>query len=96
VATIARPAILAERYGTHRYATIAAAMTVPVTLSKAGAPLAAASIGTGRFLPWAGAACLFAAVLLWSVRGRPGSIPAPTTVQAEGASSHQAPEGIAW
>jgi predicted MFS family arabinose efflux permease len=68
VATIARPAILAERYGTHRYATIAAAMAVPVTLGKAGAPLAAAALGTGRFLPWAGAACLLAALVLWTNR----------------------------
>jgi predicted MFS family arabinose efflux permease len=70
VATIARPAILADRYGTHRYATIAAAMTVPITLAKAGAPLAAAAVGTDHFLPWAGAACLLAALLLWTNRAR--------------------------
>lgn len=68
VATIARPAILADRYGTHQYATIAAAMTVPMTLAKAGAPLAAAALGTGRFLPWTAAACLLAAALLWTTR----------------------------
>jgi predicted MFS family arabinose efflux permease len=66
VATIARPAIVADRYGTHRYATIAAAMAVPIALAKAGAPLAAAFLGTGRFLPWAAAACLVAAVGLWT------------------------------
>jgi MFS family permease len=70
VATIARPAILAERYGTRRYATIAAAMAVPITLGKAGAPLAAAALGTGRFLPWAGAACVLAALLLWTGRAK--------------------------
>jgi predicted MFS family arabinose efflux permease len=64
VATIARPAILADRYGTHRYATIAAAMAVPMALAKAGAPLGAAALGPGRFLPWAAAACLVAAILL--------------------------------
>lgn len=68
VANIARPAILADRYGTHQYATIAAAMTVPMTLAKAGAPLAAAALGTGRFLPWTAAACLLAAALLWTTR----------------------------
>jgi predicted MFS family arabinose efflux permease len=68
VATIARPAILAERYGTHRYATIAAAMAVPVTVGKAGAPLAAATLGTDRFLPVTAAACLLAAILLWANR----------------------------
>jgi MFS family permease len=42
VATIARPALLAARYGTTGYATIAGLLTVPMTLAKAGAPLAAA------------------------------------------------------
>jgi hypothetical protein len=68
VATIARPAILADRYGTHRYATIAATMTVPITLAKAGAPLAAVALGTGQFLHWAAGACLLAAGLLWTAR----------------------------
>ncbi len=68
VATIARPAILAGRYGTHRYATIAATMAVPMTLAKAGAPLAAAGLGIGRFLSWAAVACLLAAALLWTNR----------------------------
>ncbi|MFC7483659.1 MFS transporter [Luedemannella flava] len=39
VATIARPAILADRYGTARYATIAATMTTPITATRALAPL---------------------------------------------------------
>jgi predicted MFS family arabinose efflux permease len=73
VATIARPAILADRYGTHRYATIAAAMAIPITLAKAGAPLGAAALGIDRFLPWAAAACLLAAVLLGADRGRPSA-----------------------
>jgi predicted MFS family arabinose efflux permease len=68
VATIARPIILADRYGTHRYATIAATMTIPITLAKAGAPVAAAALGAGRFLPWATAACLLAAAVLWTAR----------------------------
>jgi len=76
VATIARPAILADRYGTGRYATIAATMTVPITVAEAGAPLAAAALGTGRFLPWAAAACLLAAALLWTGRARTGHLDA--------------------
>jgi predicted MFS family arabinose efflux permease len=68
VATIARPAILADRYGVHRYATIAAAMSLPITLIKAVAPTAAAALGVGRFLPWSAAACLLGAVLLWCAR----------------------------
>lgn len=68
VATIARPAILAARYGTGRYATIAATLSIPVTLAKAAAPLGAAALGVGHFLPWAAGACLLAAGLLWAAR----------------------------
>jgi predicted MFS family arabinose efflux permease len=71
VATIARPAILADRYGTSRYATVAATMSVPITLAKAGAPLASAALGGGRFLTGAGLACLLAAGCLWTARPRP-------------------------
>jgi MFS family permease len=68
VATIARPAILADRYGRLRYATIAAAMAIPITLAKAIAPLAAAALGIHRFLPATAAACLLAALVLWTNR----------------------------
>ncbi|UQU61287.1 MFS transporter [Couchioplanes caeruleus] len=44
VATIARPVLLAERYGTGRYATLAGILVVPMTLAKAVAPLAAAAL----------------------------------------------------
>ena len=49
VATIARPAMLAERYGTTAYATLSATWAVPLTLVKALAPLGAAALwhGTG-------------------------------------------------
>ncbi|HKD99174.1 MAG TPA: MFS transporter [Micromonosporaceae bacterium] len=70
VATIARPAILADRYGTVRYATIAATMATPVSLAKAFGPLAAASVPSTVFLDGAGAACLLAASLVW-ITGRP-------------------------
>jgi MFS family permease len=68
VATIARPSILADRFGTTRYATIAATMTVPITLAKAFAPLGAALITTGQFLMTSGILCLISAGLLWSAR----------------------------
>jgi MFS family permease len=42
VATIARPTLLAARYDTSRYATISGVLSVPLTIAKAGAPLAAA------------------------------------------------------
>jgi hypothetical protein len=68
VAIKARPAILAARYGTHRYATIAAAMSLPITLAKAAAPLGAAALGVGHFVAWTAGACLPAAGLLWAAR----------------------------
>lgn len=46
VATIAKPVILAERYDTRRYATLAGVLVAPMTLAKAGAPLAAAALHT--------------------------------------------------
>jgi MFS family permease len=65
VATITRPAVLVDRYGTVRYATIAASLATPTTLAKAGAPLAAAAVATtaGYSTVMAGvaAACLVAA-----------------------------------
>ena len=42
VATIARPVLLAERYDTRRYATLAGVLVVPMTIAKAAAPLGAA------------------------------------------------------
>jgi predicted MFS family arabinose efflux permease len=70
VGTIAKPAILADRYGTARYATISATMTLPMTLAKAFAPLAAASVGVGLSFTAAGFACLTSAGLLWTTRRR--------------------------
>jgi len=64
VATIALPALVADRYGTHRYAPIPAALTVPMTLAKAAAPAAAAVLSPTAFLTTAGLACLAAALLL--------------------------------
>jgi MFS family permease len=68
VASIAKPAIVADRYGTARYATIAATMTVPITLARAFAPLAAATATVGVAFTAAGAACLASAGLLWATR----------------------------
>jgi MFS family permease len=64
VATIARPAILAGRYGVQRYATIAATMTLPITLAKAVAPVAAASVRPTLFLLFSGGLCVVSAMLL--------------------------------
>ena len=71
VATIARPAILADRYGTRRYATIAGTMTLPITLAKAGAPVAAAALPPTTYITAAAGACAAGGLLLWTAR-RPG------------------------
>jgi predicted MFS family arabinose efflux permease len=47
VATIARPVLLAERYGPTGYATLAGILVVPMTIAKATAPLGAALLATG-------------------------------------------------
>ncbi|MGH3712759.1 MAG: MFS transporter [Micromonosporaceae bacterium] len=65
VATLARPAILADRYGTTRYATIAGALATPATLAKATAPLGAAvlalNLGYTALMTVVAGACLVAA-----------------------------------
>jgi MFS family permease len=76
VATIAKPVLLAERYGTRRYATIAGAMVVPVTIAKAAAPLGAAWLaaggGYGAVFASVGLAGLVAASALVAVGRAPG------------------------
>jgi predicted MFS family arabinose efflux permease len=78
VGTIAKPAIVADRYGTARYATITAAMTVPITLAKAFAPLIAATLSLGAAFTAAGLASLAATALLWTTRSR---VPATATAR---------------
>ncbi len=53
VASLAGPALLADRYGTTAYASIAGTLAAPVTLAKAAAPLTAAALytTTGSYLP---------------------------------------------
>jgi hypothetical protein len=65
VASLAAPALLADRYGTTGYATIAGTLNTPVTLAKATAPLGAAALytATGSYttvMTAIGAACLIA------------------------------------
>ncbi|MDG6106144.1 MFS transporter [Dactylosporangium aurantiacum] len=52
VASLATPALLADRYGTTAYASIAGTLAAPVTLAKAGAPLGAAALAAaGGYTP---------------------------------------------
>jgi MFS family permease len=68
VATIARPAMLAERYGVVSYAGIAGVLALPVTIAKAAAPLAAALAAGAAGYPLvmlaAAGACVLAAIML--------------------------------
>lgn len=72
VATIARPAILADRYGTTAYASIAAAMAVPAIVIKAAAPVAAAALPLSLLPFLVGMGSAAAAVTL-AVAGRRGA-----------------------
>lgn len=77
VATIARPALLAARYDTAGFATITGLTTVPLTIAKAGAPVAAAALhaATGSYTPVliaAAAACVVAAAGMATMPG-PGT-----------------------
>ena len=72
VATIARPAMLADRYDVASYAGIAGTLALPVTVAKAIAPLAAAALaastaGYSLVMFAAAGACMFAAATLASI-----------------------------
>ena len=74
VAAIAKPVLLADRYDSRRYATIAGTIVVPMTIAKAGAPLAAAALhtrsgGYTNVLMATAALCGLAAVTLWATSG---------------------------
>jgi MFS family permease len=76
VATIAKPVLLAERYDTRRYATLAGILVVPMTLAKAAAPLAAAAAqaatGTYTAVMVAVAACCAVAAAAIAAATAPG------------------------
>ncbi|GAA4975302.1 MFS transporter [Actinoplanes utahensis] len=79
VATIAKPVILAERYDTRRYATLAGILVAPMTLAKAGAPLAAAALHatTNSYTPVlaAIAGCCTVAAIAIAACSRPAERP---------------------
>ncbi|MGI5151334.1 MFS transporter [Plantactinospora sp. CA-294935] len=67
VASLAAPALLADRYGTTAYATIAGVLAAPVTVARASTPLAAAALlhgadGYTPVLSAIGAICCIAAI----------------------------------
>ncbi|MEV4639881.1 MFS transporter [Actinoplanes sp. NPDC049548] len=78
VATIARPLLLAERYDTGRYATLAGVLVIPATLAKAAAPLAAAwlhatTTGYTGVLTGVAACCVIAATAIGAATLRAAS-----------------------
>ena len=83
VASLAAPALLADRYGTTGYATIAGTLATPVTLAKATAPLGAAALYTAAdsytaVLAAIGGACLIAATgILAKAAARPLTTTSP-------------------
>lgn len=88
IASLATPQLLADRYGTTAYASIAGTLAAPVTLAKAGAPLGAAVLlgATGAYTPVLiviGAATLIASA---GILARANS-PRPAEGAAPGSSS---------
>jgi hypothetical protein len=79
VGTIAKPVLLADRYDTRQYATIAGLLVVPMTIAKATAPLAAGlhttSAGYNGVFAATAAACLIARS--GTARGAGASSPQP-------------------
>jgi MFS family permease len=76
VATIARPALVADRYGTAAYASLSGALALPITVAKAVAPLVAAGIaqfaGYPAVMGVVAAACALGALSLLAYdRARP-------------------------
>ncbi|MFI7616725.1 MFS transporter [Nonomuraea terrae] len=68
VATIARPALMADRYGTAAYASLSGALALPITVAKAVAPLLAAGLaqvtGYPAVMGAVAAACALGALAL--------------------------------
>ena len=80
VASLVKPTLLADRYGTSAYATIAGILATPITLAKAGAPLAAAGLltvggGYPAMLAAIAGACLLAAVGITAHTAAPSPVP---------------------
>jgi MFS family permease len=79
VVSLVKPTMLADRYGTTAFATIAGAIATPITLAKAAAPLGAAGLlAAGGYAPVmvaVGAACLIAAVGIVARDSSPAPVP---------------------
>jgi predicted MFS family arabinose efflux permease len=96
VASLAAPALLADRYGTAGYATIAGTLGTPVTLAKAIAPLAAAALastaGYTAVLATIAGACAVAAVGILARRDTAAPSSAATGTLAGGTAGRAGTE----
>ncbi|MDH6464603.1 MFS family permease [Micromonospora sp. A200] len=83
ITSLATPALLADRYGTTAYATIAGRLAAPVTIAKATAPLAAAILlhTAGGYLPLLTAVAICCALAAVGITTR-AKIPAPQPTTA--------------
>ncbi|WP_458318803.1 MFS transporter [Mycolicibacterium brisbanense] len=64
IGVIARPLLVATSFGVAHFATVLAAITVPMALARAGTPIVAAWLGDWRFLIGSGAIALAGALAL--------------------------------
>jgi MFS family permease len=87
VATIARPSMLTARYGTTGYATISGILTVPMTVAKAGAPLAAAVLYglSGGYTPVLASVALACAIAATAVL----AVGSPNLAEGQPAHCHE-------
>lgn len=85
IASLATPALLADRYGTTAYATIAGRLAAPVTVAKAAAPLGGAAVlhtdGGYTLLLGAVATCCVLAATGMLTHSPPPREPAPSSSQ---------------
>lgn len=64
IGVIARPLLVASGFGVAHFATVLAAITVPMALARAGTPILAAWLGDWRFLVGSGVIALVGALAL--------------------------------
>ncbi|WOC11447.1 hypothetical protein MP11Mi_05150 [Gordonia sp. MP11Mi] len=84
VAVIARPSMVADLFGVAHFASVLAAISVPMALARAGSPLVGAWLGDWRFLAVSGVVALAgAAVLVPLARRRVRSVEQPESDSVE-------------
>jgi len=64
IGVVARPTILADSFGVLHFASVLAAITVPMAIARAGMPLLATWLGDWRFLVICGALAFIASAAL--------------------------------